>query len=45
MWVLLRVLGRVPRRLIWDNESGTGRGKRQYGATLPSGCSAAATLM
>ncbi len=28
MWVLLQMLGRVPRRLIWDNESGIGRGKR-----------------
>jgi transposase len=28
MWVLLQELGRVPRRLIWDNESGIGRGKR-----------------
>jgi transposase len=28
MWELLQVLGRVPRRLIWDNESGIGRGKR-----------------
>lgn len=28
MWMLLQVLGRVPRRLIWDNESGIGRGKR-----------------
>ena len=28
MWVLLQHLGRVPRRLIWDNESGIGRGKR-----------------
>ena len=28
MWVLLQVLGRVPRRLIWDNEPGIGRGKR-----------------
>ncbi len=28
MWELLRQLGRVPRRLIWDNESGIGRGKR-----------------
>jgi transposase len=28
MWVLLRQLGRVPRRLIWDNEPGIGRGKR-----------------
>jgi len=28
MWALLQILGRVPRRLIWDNESGIGRGKR-----------------
>jgi len=28
MWMLLQMLGRVPRRLIWDNESGIGRGKR-----------------
>lgn len=28
MWMLLQVLGRVPRRLIWDNEPGIGRGKR-----------------
>lgn len=28
MWLLLQALGRVPRRLIWDNESGIGRGKR-----------------
>jgi Mu transposase, C-terminal domain/Helix-turn-helix domain of resolvase len=28
MWVLLQVLGRVPRRLIWDNETGIGRGRR-----------------
>jgi hypothetical protein len=27
-WELLRLLGRVPRRLIWDNEPGIGRGKR-----------------
>ncbi|WP_220093697.1 helix-turn-helix domain-containing protein [Flexivirga caeni] len=27
-WDLLRQLGAVPRRLIWDNESGIGRGKR-----------------
>jgi hypothetical protein len=27
-WELLQRLGRVPRRLIWDNESGIGRGKR-----------------
>ena len=28
MWMLLQLLGRVPRRLIWDNETGVGRGKR-----------------
>ena len=28
MWALLSELGAVPRRLIWDNESGIGRGKR-----------------
>ncbi|MBD3948036.1 IS21 family transposase [Nocardioides ganghwensis] len=28
MWLLVQQLGRVPRRLIWDNESGIGRGKR-----------------
>jgi transposase len=27
-WELLQELGRVPRRLIWDNEPGIGRGKR-----------------
>ena len=26
-WKLLQQLGRVPRRLIWDNEAGIGRGK------------------
>ena len=28
MWLLLQRLGRVPRRLIWDNEKGIGQGKR-----------------
>jgi len=28
-WELLRQLGRVPRRLIWDNEPGIGRGPRR----------------
>lgn len=27
-WELIEQLGRVPRRLIWDNEPGIGRGKR-----------------
>ena len=27
-WELLQRLGRVPRRLIWDNEPGIGRGQR-----------------
>jgi len=29
MWHLLGQLGAVPRRLIWDNEAGIGRGKRK----------------
>lgn len=28
MWTLLGDLGRVPRRLIWDNEGGIGKGRR-----------------
>jgi hypothetical protein len=28
-WQLLQQLGRVPRRLIWDNEPGIGRGQRR----------------
>ena len=28
-WELIQQLGRVPRRLIWDNERGIGRGQRR----------------
>lgn len=28
-WELLKQMGRVPRRLIWDNEPGIGRGQRR----------------
>lgn len=28
-WELIQELGRVPRRLIWDNEAGIGRGHRR----------------
>jgi hypothetical protein len=28
MWKLLQGLGAVPRRLLWDNEAGIGRGRR-----------------
>jgi hypothetical protein len=28
-WELIKQLGRVPRRLIWDNEPGIGRGQRR----------------
>ena len=28
IWALLSEVGRVPRRLIWDNEGGIGRGRR-----------------
>ena len=31
MWELIQQLGRVPRRLIWDNEPGIGRGRRHAG--------------
>jgi hypothetical protein len=27
MWFLLQLIGGVPRKLIWDNETGIGRGK------------------
>ena len=30
-WELIRGLGRVPRRLIWDNETGIGRGGKLAG--------------
>jgi hypothetical protein len=36
-WELLRQLGRVPRRLIWDNESGIGRGKLTEPAAVFAG--------
>ena len=37
-WELIRLLGRVPRRLIWDNESGIGRcGKVAEGVTAFTG--------
>jgi hypothetical protein len=28
-WELIQQLGRVPRRLLWDNEPGIGRGPRR----------------
>jgi hypothetical protein len=28
-WELIQRLGRAPRRLIWDNEAGIGRGQRR----------------
>jgi hypothetical protein len=30
-WELIQQIGRVPRRLIWDNEPGIGRGPRRAG--------------
>ncbi|MFC0316186.1 IS21 family transposase [Gordonia phosphorivorans] len=36
-WELLRQLGRVPRRLIWDNEPGIGRGKPTEAAAVFAG--------
>ena len=37
MWALLRQLGKVPRRLIWDNEAGIGRGKPVEAASMFAG--------
>lgn len=36
-WELLQRLGRVPRRLIWDNEAGIGRGRLTQPATMFAG--------
>jgi transposase len=36
-WELLSQLGAVPRRLIWDNESGIGRGKPTEAAAVFAG--------
>jgi transposase len=44
MWSLLEQLGRVPRRLIWDNESGIGRGRR-LAAGVGEFCGTLATRM
>jgi transposase len=45
MWELLQQLGRVPRRLIWDNESGIGRGKRHAEGVGPFTGTLATTLV
>jgi len=37
MWQLLTGLGAVPRRLLWDNESGIGRGKLTEPAAVFAG--------
>jgi hypothetical protein len=37
MWLLLGRLGRVPRRLIWDNEGGIGRGRLTQPAQVFAG--------
>lgn len=37
MWQLLTQLGAVPRRLLWDNESGIGRGKLTEPAAVFAG--------
>jgi hypothetical protein len=36
MWELIGSLGAVPRRLIWDNETGIGRRNSYAAAWLPS---------
>ena len=38
MWELLRRVGSVPRRLIWDNEKGIGRGRLTEQARVFAGC-------
>ena len=45
MWELLRQRGRIPRRLIWDNESGIGRGKRHADGVGAFTCTLATTLV
>jgi transposase len=42
MWSLIKAFGRVPRRLIWDNESGIGRHGRLVGGVAEF-CGALAT--
>ena len=37
MWALLSELGKVPHRLIWDNESGIGRGRLTEPAAVFAG--------
>lgn len=37
MWELLHQVGQLPRRLIWNNESGVGRGKRHIGVAAFAG--------
>jgi transposase len=44
-WELLTQLGRVPRRLIWDNESGIGRGKLTEPAAVFAGTLAARIVL
>jgi transposase len=44
MWALLTRLGAVPRRLIWDNESGIGRGKRHAEGVGPFAGTLATTV-
>lgn len=45
MWMLIGLLGRVPRRLIWDNETGIGRGKRHAEGVGPFVGTLATTLV
>jgi transposase len=44
MWSLIAGFGRVPRRLLWDNESGIGRGNR-LAAGVGEFCGVLATRM
>lgn len=44
-WELLEQLGRVPRRLIWDNEPGIGRGRPTEATTLFAGALATRVVL
>ena len=44
-WELIQQLGRVPRRLIWDNETGIGRGGQAAPTGVASFCGTLATTI
>ena len=44
-WELIQQFGRVPRRLIWDNEPGIGRGQRRAEGVTPFAGTLATTIV